>query len=230
MLKFAIVCWSPPERSLTRTGWIDVLDADAVDRDPARVRAALHVLDDCGRDSRALAGSSAFDGVNHTILVLINRRAARARRPACARSARSLRGPRRRRGRRKPGCPRASHVRRSRPARRPAGPAAGCPMRCRTSSTAEPAPPATTFSSSVTIARWLAAIAGNQRLVDRLDEAHVDERRVERLGRGRRRRPPSCRRRAARGRCAPRRRTSARPIGSACIVFSTATPGPRPRG
>ena len=45
MLKLAMVCCSPAERSLHPHRVADVLDADAVDRQLARVGARLHVLD-----------------------------------------------------------------------------------------------------------------------------------------------------------------------------------------
>ncbi len=44
MLKVAMVCCSPSERSFTSHGVSDVLDAHPVDRDAAGVGMALHVF------------------------------------------------------------------------------------------------------------------------------------------------------------------------------------------
>jgi len=43
MLKLAMVCCTPPERSLTLDRMADGLDSDLVDGEPARVLGALNV-------------------------------------------------------------------------------------------------------------------------------------------------------------------------------------------
>ena len=59
MLKFATVCCSPRARSLTLTGWIDVLDADLVDGHLPGVGMTLHILH--GLDCRLfLTGAATF--------------------------------------------------------------------------------------------------------------------------------------------------------------------------
>jgi hypothetical protein len=160
------------------------------------------------------------------MLVLISRRDAPcAIALACARSARS-----------RPDGPRSSPRRQVVLARAvldeavrhadTAGPA-GVLRALQCSSTAEPAPPATTFSSIVTT-RGASRRSRRQRFVQRLHEAHVDERRVERsaaAAAGFDHRAEA----AGRGRCRRAARLRAAD-GSARIVFSTATPGPAPRG
>ena len=56
------------------------------------------------------------------------------------------------------------------------------PGSCRSSRTAEPNPPALTFSSTVTIAPQRARQLQDEPLVERLDEAGVDDRRRDALG------------------------------------------------
>ena len=228
----------------------DVLDADAVDRDPAGVGAALHVLDQRGdarwsqvagchewnAESRGLARSARTHAASRTISVLSSRRP----------------GSWRQRPRRIARVCRPTSARCSRPGRRASRPAAArqssrepCSMKrsgmpsCSTgicsrcacqqlAATAEPAPPATAFSSSVTMARWRAAIASDQILVQRLDEAHVDQRwrraarrspaRGSTMRAEREQRQPA----AALARAPRRARWAAR-----VICCSTGTPGPR---
>ena len=62
MLKVAIVCCSPAERSLHPHRVADVLDADPVDGDLARVGAALHVLDRSGGGGAILAAAGGCHG------------------------------------------------------------------------------------------------------------------------------------------------------------------------
>ena len=87
-----------------------------------------------------------------------------------------------------------------------------------TSLIALPAPPATTFSSTVTIAAMRRGEPRDQFLVERLHESHVDQRRVEPLGDALARRHHRAER-EQRSPLRPSRRTSALPTGSARIAL-----------
>ena len=70
---------------------------------------------------------------------------------------------------------------------RDAASASSTPAAASASATALPAPPATTFSSTVTSASCSRASFSDELGVERLHEAHVGDRRVELFGRGQRR-------------------------------------------
>ena len=155
---------------------VDVLDADLVDRDAARVGAALHVVDGgrCGRGG--VTGRSTVrrppDGRRRprgrpAAPATGGRASARGRtasRPAIARQ--SSREPCSMNWSGMPTCSTSRSM----------------PCAARHSLTALPAPPATAFSSTVTMRSWRARQPADEFLVERLHEAHVDERRVEPLG------------------------------------------------